>query len=85
MEEAYAETKGVLERVLADAAQKFVTYGNHLKIVVLKLDGDTGLLGEDDVKRMVEEAELPALIDDVRVARHEWTSERDYVGYERVR
>ncbi len=85
-EEAYAETKGVLERVLADAALKFMTYADHLKVVVLEFYGDTDLLGEDEVKRMIGEAELPALIDEVWVARQEWTSAWDYdVGYERVR
>jgi hypothetical protein len=86
VEEAYAETKGVLERLLADAARKFVPYADHLKVVVLEFYGDTDLLGEDEVKRMVGEAELPALVDEVWVARQEWTSACDYdLGYERVR
>lgn len=84
--EAYAETKKVLERVLAEAEPKFVAYRDHLKIVVLEFYGDISLLGEEDVKRMVTEVELPALIDEVWVARHEWTSTWDYeIGYERVR
>lgn len=85
-EEAYAETKGVLERLLADAARKFVTYADHLKVVVLEFYGDTDLLGEDEVRKMVGEVELPALIDEVWVARQEWTSDCDYdLGYERLR
>lgn len=84
--EAYAETKAVLERLLADAALKFVTYADHLKVVVLEFYGDTDLLGEEEVKMMVGEVELPALVDEVWVARQEWISGSEYeVGYERVR
>jgi hypothetical protein len=86
VEEAYAETKGVLERRLAEAWPKFLTYQNLLKVVVLEFYGDRSLLDEDDAKRMVAEVELPALIDEVWVAKHDWVSEWDYeIGYERVR
>lgn len=86
VEEEYAETKGVLERRLAEAWPKFLTYQDLLKVVVLEFYGDRSLLDEDDAKRMVAEVELPALIDEVWVAKHDWVSEWDYeIGYERVR
>lgn len=84
--EAYAETKKLLERVLAEAEPKFVAYQDHLKVVVLEFYGDRNLLDEDDARRVVGEVELPALIDEVWVARPEWVSEWDYeIGYDRAR
>jgi hypothetical protein len=86
VEEAYAETKMMLERRLTEAAPKFIAHQDHLKVVVLEFYGDCNLLDEDDAKRMVTAVGLPALIDEVWVAQHEWISEWDYeIGYERVR
>ncbi len=86
VEEAYAETKKVLEQRLAEGALKFVTYPNCLRVVVLEFYGDRSLLDEDDSKRMLAEVELPALIDEVWVAQHDWISAWDYeIGYERAR
>lgn len=86
IEEAYAETKRVLEKRLAEAGPKFISYQDHLKVVVLEFYGDRSLLDEDDAKRMIAEVALPALIDEVWVAQHSWISEWDYeIGYERVR
>lgn len=86
VEEAYAETKRVLERRLAEAWPKFLAYQDHFKVVVLEFYGDRSLLDEDDAKRMVGEVGLPALIDEVWVARPEWVSEWDYkIGYDRSR
>jgi hypothetical protein len=86
IEEAYAGTKEILERVLGDAELKFAAYQDHLKVVVLEFYGDRNLLDEGDAKKMVAEMELPASIDEIWVARHNWVSEWNYeIGYERVR
>lgn len=86
VEEAYTETRKVLEQRLSEAAPKFVMYQDHLKVVVLEFYGDRSLLDEDDAKKMVAEIKLPALIDEVWVAQHAWVSAWDYeIGYERVR
>src|SRR2546423_3047501 len=77
VEEAYAETRKVLEQRLAEAAPKFVTYQDHLRVVVLEFYGDRSLLDEDDAKRMAAEVELPALVDEVWVAPHTWASAYD--------
>jgi hypothetical protein len=86
VEEAYGETKRVLEQRLAEAEPKFLAYRDLLKILVLEFYGDRSLLDEDDAMRMVQEAKLPALIDEVWVAQPVWVSEWNYeIGYERVR
>jgi hypothetical protein len=86
VEEAYAETKRVLERRVAEAWPKFLPYRDQFKVVVLEFYGNRSLLDEDDARRMVVEIELPELIDEVWVAKHDWVSERDCeIGYERVR
>ena len=86
VKEAYDQTKKMLERQLAEAEPKFISYVDHLKVVVLEFYGDRDLLGEDDARQMIKEVELPALIDEVWMARHEWVSEWDFeIGYERAR
>jgi hypothetical protein len=86
IEEAYAGTKEILERVLGDAELKFAAYQDHLKVVVLEFYGDSNLLTDDDAKKMVAEAELPASVDEVWVARQDWISEWDYeIGYDCLR
>lgn len=86
VEEAYVEMKRVLEQRLAEAEPKFLTYQDYLKVVVLEFYGDRSLLDEDEAKKMVAEVALPALIDEVWVAQHDWISAWDYeIGYGRVR
>jgi hypothetical protein len=86
VEEAYAGTREILERVLRDVELKFAAYLDHLKVVVLEFYGDRDLLTDDDAKRMVREVVLPASIDEVWIAHEVWVSEWDFeIGYERVR
>lgn len=81
-----AEYKGLVQRLLTQAAPKFETYFSHLKLVVLEFYGDFWLLDEDDAREIVSEVTLPPLIDEVWNTIPEWVSESDYeIGYERIR
>lgn len=67
VEEAYVETKMMLERGFAEAEPKFITYQNHLEVVVLEFYGNCDLLNDGDTNRMLTEIDLSALVDEVWV------------------
>jgi hypothetical protein len=86
IEKTRAEYNELVEYWLAEAAPKFETYLNHRKVIVLEFYGDWWVLDDDDTRKMVSEARVPALIDEVWIAIPEWISESDYeIAYERVR
>jgi len=73
-----------LNKVLSTTTGKFAGYSGSLKIVVLEFYGD--FLSEETAKELVAQAEVPAVVDQVWVARPDWVSPFDWqIAYDRVR
>lgn len=75
-----------LARELVASSRKFSGYEGCLRLVVIECYGDPPLLSDEDVARLVVNADLPTNIDQVWHAKPEWVSESDWqVVYERLR
>lgn len=86
IEKTRAKYEELADLRLAEAAPKFETYLDHRKVVVLEFYCDWWLFDDDDAQKIVSDARLPPLVDEVWIAIPEWVSDSDYeVAYERVR
>lgn len=75
-----------LARQLVASSRKFSSYEGCLRLVVLECYSDLLLLNDEDVGRLVVNANLPTNVDQVWHAKPEWVSESDWqVVYERLR
>lgn len=77
------------QSIADNAAQKFVKYADHLKILLVEFYGGFSItvdLSDDDIREIIQYAPLPALIDQVWVAKGKWVGLNDYaIEWERVR
>ncbi len=70
--EMVTRTRHELAKQLSAAARKFFGYDDYIKVVVLEFYGE--YLTDEDVGRLLAEAELPVMVDQVWVAREKWVS-----------
>ncbi len=75
------------ERLATDAAEKFVDYADHLRLLLVQFYGDSSFtLGDEDVIEIIQSAQVPEIIDQVWLAQQNWVGENDYeIAWERVR
>ncbi|MET0650009.1 MAG: hypothetical protein ABW208_25655 [Pyrinomonadaceae bacterium] len=77
-------TRQELTKQLSAAARKFYGYDDYIKVVVLECYGE--YLTDEDVSRLLVEAELPIMIDQVWLAREKWVSNYEWqLTYELAR
>ena len=69
------------------ASEKFGRHEDCLKVFLVQFHGDGSFFLDDaDLIQIVEEAQLPSLIDQVWIALQDWVSEYDYqITWQRVR
>ena len=85
--EARAGFTEQFEHAAENASGKFDEYSHCLKLLLVQFHGDSSFtLDDEDVLEIVRSANLPAMIDQVWVARQGWVSEDDYeLSWQHVR
>ena len=69
-----------LERLAIDAGKKFEKYSKCQKVFVVQFYGDGSFyLDDEDITGIVRAPDMPDLVDEVWVAKHDWVSIDDYV------
>lgn len=66
------------ENVTESAAKKFVSYEECLKILLVQFCGDYSYLMDEELIEIINAVELPILIDQVWIARHDWINQDEY-------
>lgn len=64
------------KKVLDSAAEKFKRYKKYLKILLVQFHGENSFLEEE---KIINEAKLPELIDQIWIAEPEWINDYDYI------
>lgn len=75
-----------LEQKAEEAARKFESYRNCIKIFIVEFYSDDPIITDEYIIKTVRSARIPAIIDQVWVAKPEWASEEKYeILWDRLR
>jgi hypothetical protein len=69
------EIRDIIVIRLREAAKKFTDYENSVKIVLLEFYGDIDDISDDTLRKIIQDVDLPDLIDEVWSVREEWISD----------